>query len=151
MNALMAFLVRVAFLVRGRRSRRDYLGLALAGACATLAVVALGSVVFAAEAEHPESVTAQVTSCDLHAAGSARVTFTLANGDRVLHAYRVIITVAEGSTTLGTSVTLVNHVAAGTTSDARALVPISTAGPRARCSVRAETFTGDIGHYGGGH
>lgn len=137
-------------LVTGLR-RGGRLGLALIIACATLLVVALGSVVFAATAQNPEAVTTRVTLCDLHAAGAAQVAFAVTNGDRVLHAYRITLTVADGSTTLGTGVALVNHVGAGTTSDARAVIALTGTAPHATCSARAETFTGDIGHYSGTH
>jgi hypothetical protein len=134
-----------------RRRRGERLGLALIVGCTTLVAVAFGTVVFAEASLSPEAVTAKVTLCDLHAPGTAQVAFNVTNGDRVLHGYRVTVTVLDGSTTLGTGVALVNHVDAGTTAGARALIALTASGPRATCSARAETFTGDIGHYSGAH
>jgi hypothetical protein len=133
------------------RRGRERLGVALIVVCATLVVVAFGTAVLARAAENPEAVTASVTVCDLRASDTAQVAFTVANGDRVLHGYRVTVSVLDGSAILGTSVALVNHVAAGEAVGARALVALTAKRPNASCSVRAETFTGDIGHYGGTH
>jgi hypothetical protein len=133
------------------RRGRERFGVALILACITLVVVAFGTMVLARTVENPEAVTASVTVCDLRASDAAQVAFTVANGDRVLHGYRVTVSVVDGSDILGTSVALVNHVAAGTAADARALVALTAKRPKAWCSVRAETFTGDIGHYSGTH
>jgi hypothetical protein len=96
---------------------------------------------------HPERVTVRVAGCDVHGQGAADVTYTVVNGDRSTHAYRVELTVARESTALGSGVGLVNRVAPGTTVTGRALIPLRGDPAGATCAVRAKAFDGHAGHH----
>jgi hypothetical protein len=95
----------------------------------------------------PPLVTARVASCDLQNAGSANVTYTVVNGDRVEHAYKVELTVAAAGTPLGAGVGLLNHVAPGTTVTGRALIVVRANPPDAACLVGATPHDGHAGHH----
>jgi hypothetical protein len=97
-------------------------------------------------AVRPPGVTARVASCDLRNAGSATVTYTVVNGDRVEHAYKVELTVAAAGSPLGGGVGLINHVAAGATVTGRALVAVRANPPDAACAVNATAYDGHAGH-----
>ncbi|MEN3308097.1 MAG: hypothetical protein V7603_4299 [Micromonosporaceae bacterium] len=98
-------------------------------------------------APHPERVSVRVAGCDVHGAGAANVTYTVVNGDRDTHAYRVELTVATSSTALGSGVGLVNRVAPGATVTGRALIPLRGNPTGATCAVRATAHDGHAGHH----
>ncbi|WP_433303460.1 hypothetical protein ACQP2F_12065 [Actinoplanes sp. CA-030573] len=94
----------------------------------------------------PQRVTVRVASCDLQNAGSADVTYTVVNGDRVEHAYKVELTVAAAGGPLGAGVGLVNRVEPGATATGRALIVVRANPPDAACAVGAVTHDGHAGH-----
>lgn len=94
----------------------------------------------------PQRVTARIASCDLQNAGSANVTYTVANGDRVEHAYKVELTVAAAGSPIGAGVGLVNRVAPGATATGRALIVVRANPPDAACMVGATAHDGHAGH-----
>ena len=94
----------------------------------------------------PQSVTARVASCDLQNAGSANVTYTVVNGDRVEHAYKVELMGAAAGSPLGGGVGLVNRVAPGATVTGRALIGVRANPPDAACTVSATAHDGHAGH-----
>ncbi|MCU7723039.1 hypothetical protein ODJ79_04865 [Actinoplanes sp. KI2] len=94
----------------------------------------------------PQRVTVRVASCDLQNTGSANVTYTVVNGDRVEHAYKVELAVAAAGGPLGAGVGLVNRVAPGATATGRALIVVRANPPDAACTVGAITHDGHAGH-----
>jgi hypothetical protein len=94
----------------------------------------------------PQRVTASVASCDLRNAGSANVTYTVVNGDRVEHAYKVELTVTAAGSPLGSGIGLVNRVAPGATVTGRALIVVRANPPNAACAVSATAHDGHAGH-----
>jgi hypothetical protein len=94
----------------------------------------------------PQRVTARVASCDLQNAGSANVTYSVVNGDRVEHAYKVELTVAAAGSPLGAGVGLVNRVAPGATATGRALIVVRANPPDAACLLSATAHDGHAGH-----
>jgi hypothetical protein len=95
-----------------------------------------------------DGVTTTVIACGLDVAGAAQVGYRLTNGDRARHGYRVHVSVVDGRRVLGSTVSLVNGVAAGATAQARALVPMASSDAVATCLVHAEVFDVDTGHHG---
>jgi hypothetical protein len=95
-----------------------------------------------------DGVTTTVTACGLAVPGAAQVGYRLTNGDRARHGYRVHVSVTDGRSVLGSTVSLVNGVAAGATAQARALVPVASSGAAATCVVHAEVFDAATGHHG---
>jgi hypothetical protein len=96
---------------------------------------------------HPERVTTRVAGCDVPGPGAANVTYTLVNGDRSTHAYRVELTVTTGGAALGSGVGLVNRVAPGATVTGRALIPLRGNASGVTCAVRAQVHDGHAGHH----
>src|SRR4051812_9701008 len=97
--------------------RRAWLAPLLLGEAAVLVLVAvLGVVLQVATAPHPDRVGTRVQACDLNTKGAAQVAFTLNNGDRERHSYKVtLIVTGAGSKQLGAGAILVNDVEPGTT------------------------------------
>jgi hypothetical protein len=96
---------------------------------------------------HPERVATTVAGCDVAGTGAANVTYTVANGDRETHAYKVELTVTTGSAALGSGVSLVNHVQPGATVTGRALIPLRGDATGAACAARATIYEGVTGHH----
>jgi len=122
------------------------LGRVLVGVSAALLVAAAGSVVLG-RGSRPDAVTTAVTACGLDVPGAAQVTYRLTNRDRTWHGYRVHVSVIDGHGVLGSGTSLLGHVAAGATSEAKALVPLSARTGGALCEVHAEVFDADTGHH----
>jgi hypothetical protein len=124
-------------------------GPSLLGACGVLLVAAAFVSVVDGRAAASNGVTTAVTACGLDVPGAAQVGYRLTNGDRARHGYRVHISVTDGRSVLGSTVGLVNGVAAGATAQARALVPVAPNPGRAAatCVVHAEVFDADTGHH----
>jgi hypothetical protein len=97
---------------------------------------------------HPERV--RVAGCDVRGGttGTANVTYTVVNGDRSIHAYKVELTVGTGSAPLGSSIGLVNRVKPGATVTGRALIPVRGDATGASCTARATAHDGYAGHHG---
>jgi hypothetical protein len=129
----------------GRRRSRPW-GLVLIGVSGLLCGAALVSVLDGRAAGAAAATTA-VTACDLAVPGAAQVGYRLTNGDRTSHGYRVHVSVTDGRSVLGSTVSLVNGVAGGATAQARALVPVASTGAAAACVVHAEVFDADTGHH----
>jgi hypothetical protein len=127
--------------------RRVPPGVALIGACVVLLAAALVTVLSIDGGPRPLALTATVTTCNLKVRGAAQVSYTLTNGDRTTHGYLVHVSVLHGGNILGSGTSLLNHVPAGESSNAQALVPVVTAGPGATCAVHAEVFDADTGHH----
>jgi hypothetical protein len=127
--------------------RRVPLGPALIGLCVMLLAAAVVTVLLADEQPRPAALTTTVTTCNLKVQGAAQVSYTLTNGDRATHGYLVHVSVANGTSVLGSGTSLLNHVAAGATSNAQALVPVASVGPGATCAIHAEVFDADTGHH----
>jgi hypothetical protein len=134
----------MAPLVRWRRPAPW--GLVLIGSCVALLGAAALSVAGHGKAR-PSGTTTAVTACGLDVPGAAQVAFQLTNGDLASHGYRVHVSVTDGRTVFGSGISLVNNVAAGTTSSARALVPVTPGASHASCAVHAEIFDVDTGHH----
>jgi hypothetical protein len=117
-------------------------GVALLALALTLAVVLRPD-----DIPQPEYAGAHVAACDFSSNGAAQITYTVTNGDRSRHAYRVELMVANAKAPLGAGVGLVNHVAPGATVTARALVPLAGDPTGARCNVRAIAYDGHSGHH----
>jgi hypothetical protein len=112
-------------------------------------VVLLGLVLQVATAPHPDRVSTRVQACDLGTRGAAQVTFTLNNGDRDSHNYKVsLVVTGAGSKQLGAGATLVNHVDPGATVTSRLLVPLVGDPTGASCVLRADIFTGTSMQHG---
>jgi hypothetical protein len=112
---------------------------------AVLAALVLGVV----WASHPERVSTGVTVCDLGARGAAQVTFVVNNADRIEHNYAVHLVVSgKASQQLGSGTVLVNHIAGGGSQTSQLLVPVTGDTAGATCTMRAEVFTGNMGHHG---
>lgn len=118
---------------------------ALAAGCLALVAAAL---VVALRPDPPPrpAVTATITGCDVSSAGSAQVTFTVTNGDRAPHGYRVDLTVLNGQNPVGAGTSLITNVDPGTTATAQALVPLKSTAAGTRCLVRANAHDGHTGH-----
>jgi hypothetical protein len=133
------------------RLRRDraWLMPVLLVECGLLAlVVVLGIVLRPDTTAHPDRVTTNVQNCDLGTPGAAQVSFTVTNADKESHDYQVHLLVAgAGSAQVGSGSVLVNHVGAGATVTARALVPVTGGQAGATCVIRAEVFSGSTGHH----
>jgi hypothetical protein len=97
---------------------------------------------------HPERVSANVARCDLGLRTAAQITYTVTNGDRSRHGYRVELLVVNSATPVGAGVNLINRVPPGATVTGRALVPVSGDPAGARCEARAKVFDGHSGHHG---
>jgi hypothetical protein len=129
--------------------RRARLAPLLLGEAAVLVLVAiLGVVLQVVTASHPDRVSTRVQVCDLATRGAAQVTFTLNNGDRISHNYKVTLVVtAAGSRQLGAGAILVNRVEPGATVTSRMLVPLAGDPTGASCVLRADLYTGPVmGH-----
>lgn len=95
---------------------------------------------------HPERLTARISTCDVRAAGGAAISYTLANGDRSGHGYKVELTVTTAGSVLGAGTSLVPWVDAGATVTGRALVPLQGDASGATCHARGVVFDGQTGH-----
>jgi hypothetical protein len=95
---------------------------------------------------HPERFTARISTCDVRAAGGAAISYTLANGDRTGHGYKVELTVTTAGSVLGAGTSLVPWVDAGATVSGRALVPLQGDAAGAACQARGVVFDGQTGH-----
>jgi hypothetical protein len=119
-------------------------------------LIAVGVVVTATRSpagavQGPERVAASVAGCDVTTTrGAAQVTYTVANATAVEHAYRVEVVVDAGATVVGSTVSLVNRVAPGTTVTGRAMIPLRGPVTAPSCVVHATTFDGHAGHHGSG-
>ena len=92
---------------------------------------------------HPDRVSTRVQACDLATKGAAQVAFSLNNGDRYAHSYKVTLVVTgAGSKQLGAGAILVNDVEPGATVTSRMLVPLAGDPTGASCVLRADLFTG---------
>ena len=98
--------------------------------------------------EHPERVTAAVTGCDLNKV-TAEVSYSLTNGDRVIHAYRVTILVTNVAGPIGGGLSLANRVKPGETVTGHVFVPVTGKPLGGKCSVSAEVRDGHSGKHGG--
>jgi len=127
--------------VRSKRFRYWAVGVTAGGA------LLVGTALVAASRPAPTGFVAKVVGCDLSSPGTARVGYQVTNHDGTEHAYRVLVTVATGSSTLGWGVSLVSRV--GADESATAWVPVSLTGTQsaAHCSVRAEIYDGHSGHH----
>lgn len=125
---------------------RRYVVVGVIVAAAAVVAGVLIVVVRPAKAD-PLAVTTTVTGCDLNVAGAARVSFSVANGDIDEHNYQVQLTIKHGATVLGSTVSLVDHVAPGAKESAQALVPYAGTAAGATCAAAAKVFSGTIGHH----
>jgi hypothetical protein len=95
---------------------------------------------------HPARFTARISTCDVRGAGGAAISYTLTNGDRTGHGYKVELTVTTTGSVLGAGNSLVPWVAAGATVAGRALVPLQGDASGATCRARGVVFDGPTGH-----
>ena len=95
---------------------------------------------------HPARFTARISTCDVRGAGGAAISYTLTNGDRTGHGYKVELTVTTTDTVLGAGNSLVPWVEAGATVTGRALVPLQGGASGAICRARGVVFDGQTGH-----
>jgi len=95
---------------------------------------------------HPARFTARISTCDVRGAGGAAISYTLTNGDRTGHGYKVELTVTTTDTVLGAGNSLVPWVEAGATVTGRALVPLQGDASGATCRARGVVFDGPTGH-----
>jgi hypothetical protein len=123
-------------------------GLLLVGVCGVLLLAAALVSGLDGRAAGPGAVTTAVTACGLDVPGAAQVAYRLTNGDGARHGYRVHVSVTDGRSVLGSTVSLVNGVAGGATAQARALVPVASSATAATCAVHAEVFDAATGHHG---
>ena len=123
-----------------KRSRYWAIGVTAGG------LLLVGTALVAANRPTPSGFETKVVGCDLSSPGTARVGYQVTNHDGSEHAYRVLVTVATGSSTLGWGVSLVSHV--GADESATAWVPVTLTGTQAtaHCSVKAEVYDGHSGH-----
>jgi hypothetical protein len=128
------------------RRRLRYLTGALAVGGVALVVAALAVVLRPAPAPAAAPVTATVTGCELASYGAAQVTFSVTNGDRTVHGYRIDLTVLSGTTPVGAGTSLIDGVDPGTTASGQALVPLTGGATQATCLVRANVHDGHSGH-----
>jgi hypothetical protein len=132
--------------VRSRRFR--HLIVAIAGCGLALVALAVVNVLTRPAGSAQPDVTARISSCDLGAPGAtAQIGYQVTNHSGSSHAYRVVVSVVSGSTTIGYSISLVNHVAAGATASARIPLPVNGERTAATCKVRAEPYDGHSGHH----
>jgi len=124
--------------------RRAWLAPVLLGEAAVLVLVAvLGIVLQVVTTPHPDRVSTRVQACDLATKGAAQVTFTLNNGDRARHSYKVtLIVTGAASKQLGAGAILVNDVEPRATVTSRMLVQLVGDPTGASCVLRADLFTG---------
>jgi hypothetical protein len=129
-------------------SRRRLLPFVLIEAGLLFVVLAVAAALSAGTSSGPPpgGADARITACTV-TGGTAQVGYAVTNRDPVEHAFRVELTVADGSTRLGSAVTLVTRVAPGATETARAMVPVTgnAAGPT--CTARANAYDGHAGHH----
>ncbi|MFE9689599.1 hypothetical protein [Micromonospora sp. NPDC005806] len=130
------------------RSRRQLRYFAITEGCLAVAAVVVGLALGAPQASSAEPVKASITRCDLSTQGSAQVTYTVTNADRVTHGYRVELAVATDTAPLGWGISLVNRVEPGATATAHAMLPVTGSQTEARCTARARTNDGRSGHHG---
>ncbi len=97
---------------------------------------------------HPERVSARVHTCDLRSTSAAQIMYTVTNGDRTRHAYKVELLIANAKAPFGAGVSLTGHIAPGSTATARALVPLTGVAPDADCTARATVYDRQSGHHG---
>jgi hypothetical protein len=133
------------------RSRRGLVRLAWLLAAGELpALVLAGSLAVTLRpdrAPHPERFTARIAACDLGGPGGATISYTLRNGDRARHGYRVELTVVTATRVLGSGASLMPHVDPGATVTGQALIPVQGDRSGATCKARAVVFDGSTGHH----
>jgi hypothetical protein len=130
-----------------RRGRRLLPFLLVEGGL-VFAALSLASVLSSAAAPvaSGDDVDARVAGCVM-SVDAAEITYAVTNKDRAEHAYRVELTVDNGTTRIGYGVSMLTQVAPGSTATARATVPTAVRPKGATCTARAAVYDGHAWHH----
>ena len=115
----------------------------------TLVALSLAAALSSAAAPVPSGggVQARIADCVV-SAGAAQITYVITNNDLAEHAYRVELTVDNGTTRIGSGVSLLPQVAPGSSATARAMVPTTVLSTVPTCTARAAVYYGElVGHH----